>query len=442
KPAAQEGLVDLLKNNVLYIGAGLAVLLGLGLLLLKRRRNDDDGPEPWVGASDNSDGGWGNDFSLPGFEETKPVATTLTDAEDITQFQLTPASQSVKLETDDVVSESDIHIALKDFDTAEKLLLSSLEQDPANSRVLLKLLEVYSRKQDVESFDRQYAKLKAFCDEESAARAEQLRSYIDGAPPFDSHKYSDEAFLAAVNGKVESDDTTQLTPLAAAAIGATAAGVGFAAEPFADFDFNAKLEEPAAFDSDEQSASDATQFMAPVANSDESFTLDFEDTASAETTPAGDRRSLAELLIDEGGEDSLDLSDFDDLSFDKSAEPNTSLDGPFDAKQEQLPDLDFSFDSEGLDESDFELDENALGGDFETFAADELHLDASLDAGLDDLDEPVAQAPVAEPVDEFADLDLNALDYDFSDQDLDVEPEDDLSLDDALGDKTTLDLDE
>ncbi|HEY6527839.1 MAG TPA: FimV/HubP family polar landmark protein [Cellvibrionaceae bacterium] len=442
KPAAQEGLVDLLKNNVLYIGAGLAVLLGLGLLLLKRRRNDDDGPEPWVGASDNSDGGWGNDFSLPGFEETKPVDTKITDADDITQFQLTPASQSVKLETDDVVSESDIHIALEDYDTAEKLLLSSLEQDPANSRVLLKLLEVYSRKQDVESFDRQYAKLKAFCDEESAARAEQLRSYIDNAPPFDGHKYSDEAFLAAVNGKVESDDTTQLTPLAAAAIGATVASAGFAAEPFANFDFDAKLEEPAAFDSDDMNSGDSTQFTTPVADSDESFTLDFEDAVSAEAIPAGDRKSLAELLIDEGGEDSLDLSDFDDLSFDKGAEPNTSLDDPFDAKQEQLPELDFSFDSEGLDESDFELDENALGGDFETVAADELHLDSSLDAGFDDLDEPVVQAPVVEPVDEFADLDLSALDYDFSDQDLDAEPEVDLSMDDALGDKTTLDLDD
>ncbi|HMW50370.1 MAG TPA: hypothetical protein PKC70_18890, partial [Cellvibrionaceae bacterium] len=201
--SAEPGVVELLKNNLLYVGGGLAVILGLVLVLLKRRRSEEEDPAPWVSASDNAGDGWGADFSLPAFDDTKPAETKPAEADDTTAFQFAAGTDSVKLETDDVVSESDIHIALDDFDTAEKLLLSSLEQDPANSRVLLKLLEVYSRKQDVDSFDRQYAKLKAFCDDESAARAEQLRSYINNAPPFDAHKYSEEAFLAAVNGKVD-----------------------------------------------------------------------------------------------------------------------------------------------------------------------------------------------------------------------------------------------
>jgi pilus assembly protein FimV len=146
--------------------------------------------------------------------------------------------------------------------------------------------------------------------------------------------------------------------------------------------------------------------MQPV-NDEESFTLDFEEETPA---PASDRKSLAELMADEGGEESLDLSDFDDLNFAKNDLPNTSLDEP--GLNDPLADLDFSFEAEGLDESDFELDENALGSDFESIAADELHLDASLDAGFDDLDEPKPAAPVAEPEDEFADLDLSALDYD------------------------------
>ncbi|HMY38202.1 MAG TPA: FimV/HubP family polar landmark protein, partial [Marinagarivorans sp.] len=418
--SAEPGVVELLKNNLLYVGGGLAVILGLVLVLLKRRRSEEEDPAPWVSASDNAGDGWGADFSLPAFDDTKPAETKPAEADDTTAFQFAAGTDSVKLETDDVVSESDIHIALDDFDTAEKLLLSSLEQDPANSRVLLKLLEVYSRKQDVDSFDRQYAKLKAFCDDESAARAEQLRSYINNAPPFDAHKYSEEAFLAAVNGKVDSDDTTQISPAltgvaAAAGVGGAVAAASFVAEPFADFDFDAGLDSesfdsPQALDSaavEELASDDVTQFKLP-ANEEESFTLDFEEAAPA---PAGDRKSLAELIADEGGEESLDLSDFDDLSFAKGDEPNTSLDEPGLAP-DPLADLDFSFETEGLDESDFELDENALGSDFESIAADELHLDASLDAGFDDLDEPVAQPPLEEPEDEFADLDLSALDYD------------------------------
>ncbi|MFO1368670.1 MAG: FimV/HubP family polar landmark protein [Marinagarivorans sp.] len=414
--AEPSGVVDLLKNNLLYIGGGLAVLLGLVLVLLKRRRGEEEDPAPWVSASDNAGDAWGADFSLPAFDETKPAETKSSEVDDTTAFQFASTADSVKLETDDVVSESDIHIALSDFDTAEKLLLSSLEQDPANSRVLLKLLEVYSRKQDVDSFDRQYAKLKAFCDEDSAARAEQLRSYIDNAPPFDAHKYSEEAFLAAVNGKLDGDDTTQLSPaLAAAGVGGAVAAASFVAEPFADFDFDARLDPSETLDgvdtlAEEPTSADVTQFMQPV-NDEESFTLDFEDPTPA---PAADRKSLAELLADEGGEESLDLSDFDDLSFAKGEAPNTSLDEPGITADDPLADLDFSFEAEGLDESDFELDENALGNDFESIAADELHLDASLDAGFDDLDEPLAPAPVAELEDEFADLDLSALDYDLN----------------------------
>lgn len=435
-PAEPQGVVDLLKNNLLYVGGGLAVILGLVLVLLKRRRSEEEDPAPWVSASDNAGDGWGADFSLPAFDETKPAEAKPAEADDSTAFQFASSGDSVKLETDDVVSESDIHIALSDFDTAEKLLLSSLEQDPANSRVLLKLLEVYSRKQDVDSFDRQYAKLKAFCDDDAAARAEQLRSYIDNAPPFDAHKYSEEAFLAAVNGKVDSDDTTQISPaLAAAGVGGAVAAASFVAEPFADFDFDARLDtaapldDAAALDSplaDETASADVTQFRQPI-HEEESFTLDFEEATPA---PASDRKSLAELIADEGGEESLDLSDFDDLSFAKGDEPMTSLDEPGMAAADPLADLDFSFETEGLDESDFELDENALGSDFESIAADELHLDASLDAGFDDLDEPVVAAPVVELEDEFADLDLSALDYDLT-EDLGDSDEDGAGLDTA-----------
>jgi pilus assembly protein FimV len=47
-----KGLIDQIKDNALYLGAGLAVILGGAFLFLKRRRKDDDNPAPWVDSHD------------------------------------------------------------------------------------------------------------------------------------------------------------------------------------------------------------------------------------------------------------------------------------------------------------------------------------------------------------------------------------------------------
>lgn len=419
KPAA-DGLLDRVMENIVYVGAGLAVVLGLGLFAFKRRRKDDDAPEPWVESSDSGSSGWGADFALPAFDDDK-TTTAPAGPDDTTQFHAAQESAPVKLETDDVVSESDIHIGFKDYGTAEKLLLSSLEQDPANSRVLLKLLEVYSRRQDINSFDRQYAKLRAFCDDDAKERAEQLRSYINNAPPFDSQKYSDEAFIAAVNGEEaiqensSSSDTTQFTLGALAGAGAVGLAASQSQAFDTDFNFDASLDETAADD-----VSDYSSDLTADESAEEAFTLDFEAEPVGQA-PSADRRSLAEMLAGEDGEAGLDLSDFDELSFDKSAAPLTSLDDD-PVAEDNFAELDFTLDEDDLSEADFELNEDALafGGEFDAPAAAALQLDESLDAGFDDLDAPVPSEP-AEAEDEFADLDLSGLDYEMSEHELDAQ---------------------
>lgn len=422
KPASEpqpKGLVDQLMDNIAYVGGGLAVVLGLALFALKRRRRDEDAPEPWVESSDSASSGWDADFTLPAFDDDKTVSPA--GADDTTQFHAQHEAAPVKLETDDVVSESDIHIGFKDYGTAEKLLLSSLEQDPANSRVLLKLLEVYSRRQDINSFDRQYAKLRAFCDDDAKERAEQLRSYIDNAPPFDSQKYSEEAFIAAVNGEegVQGDPSaSSATPFALGAV-AAAGAVGLAASQSQAFDtqfnFDATL--------DETVTTEVSDYTADQAEPGENvFTLDFEPEPVG-LAPSADRRSLAEVLAGEDGEEGLDLSDFDDLSFDKSAAPVTSLDDE-PVPEESFAELDFTLDEDDLSEADFELNEDALafGSEFDAPVTSSLQQDETLDAGFDDLDAPaVSVDPIEEPEDEFADLDLSGLDYEMTEQDLDTQ---------------------
>jgi pilus assembly protein FimV len=395
-PVADKGLVDKLLDNILYLAGGAAALIGLGVLVVMRRRRDaDDGDDGLAPSSGGGDDGWNFDVSLPGFDE--PDTTKLADpAADLSDLRFEEPEQKIKLETDDVVSESDIHIALKDFDTAEKLLLNALEQDPANSRVLLKLLEIYSRKNDLESFDRQYAKLRSFGDADSVERAEQLRGYIEGAPAFDAGKYGDESFLAAINADVPSPIEPDITRIPPAKVAATAAVVAAAvaapamAEPQTeDLEFDAVLD-------DEPSA--ITQVTPALALADDDFALDFGDidppAAESPAAPvSSDRGSLADMLASVGSEDDLDLSDFDDLTLGASA---TKV-------------------QDDLSEADYELDELALDNQTLTndFAPDGLSLDHSLDAGFDDFDDfgktPLSTA-TEEPEDEFAGMALGELD--------------------------------
>ena len=131
----------------------------------------------------------------------------------------------------------------------------------------------------MDSFDRQYAKLKAFCDEDSAARAEQLRSYIDNAPSFDAHSILRKRFSLRLTA-----NSTATTPHSCPRpwrqrVGGAVAAASFVAEPFADFDFDARLDPSETLDdvdalAEEPTSADVTQFMQPV-NDEESFTLDF-----------------------------------------------------------------------------------------------------------------------------------------------------------------------
>ena len=126
--AEPSGVVDLLKNNLLYIGGGLCGAAGLVLVLLKRRRGEEEDPAPGL-VPLTMQVTLGGGFSLPPL--MRPSLLRLSRPRWMTQrpFNSRPR-QTALSRTDDVVSESDIHIALSDFDLRPKTLLSSLEQDP------------------------------------------------------------------------------------------------------------------------------------------------------------------------------------------------------------------------------------------------------------------------------------------------------------------------
>ncbi len=395
----EPSLLDKLQDNLIFVAVGLAGLLGLGLWIANRRKRQA-GEEPafsW-NPDEKDDLSWDVDAPAAEFEAPAVVKAPDYPAAALSSQLVAAPEEIIKVETDDAVSESDIHIALGDFDTAEKLLLSALEQDPANTRVLLKLLEIYSRKGDVASFDPQYAKLRSFGNPEAVERGEQLRDYIEDAPPFNAAQFGDEAFFAAVNATPPaagsgpetsaeaplSDDITAYGP----AFGGAGSSLADAAAVTTAVEFDAVLGDE--FDLDDYSSASA---VAEDEAFDEDFSLDFGELDEVEIAQSSDRGSLAEAMASAGSEADLDLSPFDDFKFD-------------------VPDAVEGMAEPQLSDHDFDLDSLADDGDI----VDSLELGLAPDIGASGLD---ALLPTQDAAEEdglgdtdFSDLDLSQLDLD------------------------------
>ena len=180
---AQKSWMDLVLDNILYIGIGLGVLiLALAVYLFKRKRRDEyDEYDDYENEGDVELGAFGD------IDAHDDKTVPLSDFDDIESEQEERAL--AEAETEDVVGECDIHIAYGQYDQAEEKLLRALEKDPANTAVRLKLLEVFAIQGDADSFDQHYARLRAQGDANAIDRAAVIRDSIEGVGPFDPGLY-------------------------------------------------------------------------------------------------------------------------------------------------------------------------------------------------------------------------------------------------------------
>ncbi len=205
----ESGIVDLLLENIIYIGVLLIALLG-GVFYFVRKKSSDD--------SEDED-----DFlSQPLFEEKTSAAVSAEEKEleELEELEEPEAPEDIVIDdeaepedeieeelaepqTEDVVAEADIYIAYGKYDQAEEMLLNALSNEPANADIRLKLLEVYANQQNAESFDPHLAKLYVVGDQASINRAVQLRDSISGVAEFDESLYD----VSDVKGLVPADDT-------------------------------------------------------------------------------------------------------------------------------------------------------------------------------------------------------------------------------------------
>jgi len=177
-PKAEPGIVDILMDNLLYIGGGLvAVLLAVWALLRRRKDDDEEAIEPELAAA-------AFDNQLEQSEAT-----------------------SVEPEESDVLSEADVYIAYGKFDQAEELLQGHLSAQSDDSAARLKLLEVYSEAKNYTGFDEQAEILDKTADDATLAKIASLRESMGGP---DNASDALDALGLEINDEEQSLDDLQL----------------------------------------------------------------------------------------------------------------------------------------------------------------------------------------------------------------------------------------
>ncbi len=451
-----------------YAAAGLGVLLLL-LLLVRRRAGANDDAEPQIeppladaGALNNLDAP-SDDELTPADELVEPSTEADAAAEEIAgdfdfdslddDFSEQPSSESaeesveeaVQPQTGDAISEAEIYVAYGRYDQAASLLKSAIANEPENTELRVKLLDIYLDTRDREAFLEAYQQLEMHGDADALARVKESMSAIEGvsgwlsdepssavAEELESLDNLDEE-LAFLDGEGQHEDD-----------GSEALDEEVDATPMAETDPNSAAgAEELSLDND-SSAGSETVAEEPVLEGLEDF--DFGSGESFDVDGGDDELELDALstegsdpeledgnfeALEELGDADLDLSELS-VGDDAVAESDTVAEG--NDLGADLSDFDFSLEDSDLGESMLSTDDSEPQPEA---AAEELSELGDLDAALADLDAEVEGLSLAE--DAGADTEGQAIEtvVDAADADADQEPLtsiDGVALDEAQGD--------
>ncbi|MFL6657791.1 MAG: FimV/HubP family polar landmark protein [Massilia sp.] len=287
---AEPGIVDMLKDNLLIILGGLAVVAGGTFLFLKKRGKGDSGS-----GNEPSILGAPTDQAHSLFAETGGQSVDTSNS--VFNSSFAPSASQLDTNEVDPVAEADVYIAYGRDAQAEEILKEALRTHPERYPVRLKLLEIYAARKDLRSFETQatdlYSMTKGQGDEWSQAAA--LGLAIDPANPL----YAGAAAagpatvipaaaepVVLAKQAVLDDVPTDLDLSDVTAVPAAAAAAAPAAEDHSlDFDLGGLSFEPVA-----QTAAPIAP-AAPVAAAaaepeDMAFNMDFDAPAAPVAKPA------------------------------------------------------------------------------------------------------------------------------------------------------------
>lgn len=264
-PEPEPGILDVVLDNSLPIGGGLAAILlgGAGIWWSRRRKQGS------AFADSVLTGGDLKSNTLLGNTGGAIISTQPTENSFLTDFSRQGLGT---IDTDEVdpIAEAEVYMAYDRNEQAEEILRDALAKDPSRHEIRLKLLEIFSAKKDRTSFEEIAADLFAL----TAGKGAQWEQ-------------------AAYQGRLidpENPLYREQEPSAAAPAAVVAAATAATASAFDVFDL--EIDEPAPKDADTMldfagaNAPDAPDLSGAVSDSpgDLDFSLDF-DSAEPQAVP-------------------------------------------------------------------------------------------------------------------------------------------------------------
>jgi len=458
KPA-EKSLIDQLLENPLYTGGAGAVLLGLILLFIKRRKKSDDEQAEQSERTDVIEQSVDTPDSVENIELTNDADTDVQlvhdddstaslvaeleeelAADEMHDVIPVPAEETqepveaVESETADPIAEAEIYIAYGRYQQAIDLLRASIDKEPDRADLQAKLLEVYVETRDKRSFQQQFAVLSLLGNDHAVASVREMIAGVTGVSD-----WLDDADISGLSDTdmdadlIEGSDLDSVSDEPSVDVGTDEA---IALEDEEEFDFSSDFDELSLDATQENTTLTLEHLEAPADTADfsegkmeesgasehaalgDDFELDLDDDLDLDELQVGD---LSDLAVEFGDDDTLAAESLEDefsLELDSGLSDSGLSDSegngidvgslqslePETAENQQEADLDFESDTLAADT----VLADAVSSDKEALELDAFELD------LDDLPED-------------GDFDL-----DFSELELDDSVQDDTAGDDSV----------
>ena len=225
KPAKQDKGFDISAwmDYLLYPAIGLLALLLAVLMLFRNRKQDDETTdelslqtlankdEPLAAGENDEDDTLLSDSDKEYIAELaedldEEGLQDLEDLEEIDELRLEDG------EGVDPKGEADIYMSLGNYAQAENILKGAIEQDPQDTALRLKLLEVHVNANDPDAFTEQYQQLLALNDPEAEAKAVALRAELIPEASFEEPESISELPEVAEFSAPEEEDSDFVEP--------------------------------------------------------------------------------------------------------------------------------------------------------------------------------------------------------------------------------------
>ncbi|MGP5061582.1 FimV/HubP family polar landmark protein [Psychrobacter celer] len=419
-------------DNMLYIIAGLVLIVLIAVLVIRKNKAQKPSAQPYVKSDRHAAA------QTPAPKASAPVQT---DVSSKNKF--------------DPITIAQRFIDQQRYDKAIETLNRGLREKPNDSQLSLKLLSIYATINQSENFNKVYDTISAQNDPKSLALADELKTLffeeqnqvaaqtapVEQAADFESIDFDLPTTHASPTHDVAADDISESDASLASSVETPALSEQVLADDNTDTDFaltlsdlEADLDEPAPAAEPTTAADESTAATEVAEETDFSefdFGLEDIETAQPESSDVSTQADSVEadtteaLTLDE--EDFV--LDFDDLVTDMdsedAADKASTTDHMTDATTQSRDD-DFVLSLDDLDDTD-DLDSGLnsdLGNDLN--AASETALEIETESDLADLDvETNTDEPVLDLSDEISD--------ELSDDSIDI---DDLTLDSDFADSS------